>query len=325
MEGMVRPGVEEVSLGEFCSRFAIGPFERGYGRSIGEALRKVLLSSLPGYALSSVSVAGVCDDFSTVPGSDVDMIELGLVLKQVRLAPTGAGSEDGWMPDGSALTELAGPCEVTAGDLVLPAGLRAANPGLHIMNLSEGASVEMVLSASLGRGCMLHVIDPEGVGSVTRDRVPVGTVVLDALYSPIESVSVAVTETRFGSRVDYDELLLEVATDGTLTPSEALSKAVCIVAEHLACVFEAVGGEQLKGRSVFTRVGSEAVLKRDVRPIEYLNLPMRLYNKVLDHGCGTVGELRCILQADKPARPSWFAGEMMSECAAAVEELDMRR
>ena len=219
-----KPNIEIVDLSTQGSRsvgkFVVEPLERGFGTTLGNSMRRVLLSSLPGYAITSVKIDGVLHEFSTIPHVKEDVTEIVLNLKNVILKIHDENPK-------TLYIEASGEGEITAGDIKHDADVEILNPELHIAYLDEGASVNMELTADNGRGY------------VPCDRnkqlmeLPIGTIAIDSIYTPVLKVNYTVENTRVGQQTDLDKLILDVETDGTIPADEAASLAAKILNEHL--------------------------------------------------------------------------------------------
>lgn len=206
--------------GPTYGRFFAEPLERGYGQTLGNSLRRVLLSTLPGGAITSARFEGVSHEFSTIPGIKEDVTDIILNLKQVRLKMHTDSTE-------TLSISKAGEGTVTAADIVCPPSVEILNKDQHIATLSKEARIDCELTTKLGRG----YVTAEQQKS-PDDEIPIGTILLDALYSPIVKCNYQVTNARVGQRTDYDRLILELWTDGSITPDEALALAAKILKEQ---------------------------------------------------------------------------------------------
>ncbi len=253
-------------------RAFVEPLERGFGHTLGNSLRRVLLSSLPGAAITSVRIKGVEHEFTAIPGVVEDVIDILLNLKEVRLK----------MEIGEAELRLnvKGPAEVKAGDIEAPAGVEIVNVDHHIATLDKGAKLEMTLRAEQGRG---YVPAPRN----KRPDDPIGVLPIDSIFSPVRRVTYRVENTRVGQRTDYDKLILEVETDGTISPVEAANLASQIISEHLH-LFSEAGEKSLE--LVFDESESKDHALYNT-PIEELNLSVRSYNCLKKNGIDTVEQL----------------------------------
>lgn len=247
--------------------FALEPLENGFGHTLGNSLRRVLLSSFKGAAITSVKVAGVSHKFSTLAGLSEDMIDLMLNLKSVKVAYTGEDSV-------TATLSVKGPKVVKASEIVVPAGVTIVSPDVVIANLSAGAKLDLELTISTGYG-----YSP----AEERPTDTLGTLVLDAIYSPVERVSYRVESTRVGRRTDFDRLILEITTNGALSPSAALTTA----ANVLVAAFT-----QIVSPSAQVEAGDELdSAPSTLSSIDDLGLPTRVANALKNAGYNTATEL----------------------------------
>src|SRR5579863_10274845 len=210
---------EEKELTPMYGRFFAEPLERGYGITIGNAMRRILLSSLPGFAITAVRIKGVLHEFSTVPGVKEDVTDIVLNLKEVRLR----------LHEGDEITatlKAKGEGVVTARDITGGPSLEILTPDQHIATLDKGADLDMELVIKRGRGYVPAERSEE-------EEEPVGTIRLDAIYSPIKKVNFVVTNARVGQRTDYDRLALEIWTDGSINPREALTYAARVMRDQM--------------------------------------------------------------------------------------------
>jgi len=253
-------------------RYAIGPMVRGYGVTVGIALRRVLLSSLPGAAITSARLTGVPHEFAEIPGAKEDMIMLVLNLKKVRLV---VHSEE----PVRLRVAAKGKSVITAGDIECPADVEIINPELQLLTLDTlDSELELELVAEKGSGY-----------SPAEDRksLPIGQIPVDAIFSPIVKVNTTVEAARIEQITDYDRLKLEIWTDGTMRPEQALSDAAAILLKHFAPVAEFGAAKAQEERAEVPGVSG---LYYDV-PIEELELTMRAYNCLKRAGITKVGEI----------------------------------
>src|SRR5438067_8267355 len=213
--------VEEKSLTPTYGKFFGEPFERGYGITVGNALRRVLLSSLQGASIVALRVKGVLHEFSTIPGVTEDVTDIVLNLKEVRVK-----LHDG-APEETARIQAKGPREITAGDIQAGPRVEILNPHQHIASLAKDAELDIELVIRMGRGYVPAERNK-------REEDPVGTIPIDAIFSPITKVNFMVTNARVGQRTDYDRLVLEVHTDGSVRPEDAVAYAARIFQQQLA-------------------------------------------------------------------------------------------
>jgi DNA-directed RNA polymerase subunit alpha len=255
-------------------RFVIGPLERGYGTTLGNSLRRVLLASLPGVAVTSVRVTDVPHEFSAIPHVREDMMEFILNVKQIRLQLHGVDSA-------RLRLEVRGAGVVTAADLSVPPEVEIINPDLYLFTVdSDEAFLEIELLAETGRG-----YSP----AEERGRLPIGELPVDALFSPIQRVGYEVEKTRVGQMADYDLIVMEIWTDGTIRPEEALAQSAQIMVQHLRPV-AGISEESLlpvEPEEVVETIPNELY----DTPIEQLDLSVRVFNSLKRTGITKVGEL----------------------------------
>lgn len=274
---LIRPTKIEVEKKESnYVKFFTEPFERGYGVTIGNSLRRVLLSSIMGGAITSVWIDGVDHEFSTVRGVKEDVTEITLNLKKVVLKMT---------DDKPALLKIdtKGKREVKAGDIIHDSSVEIINPELHIATLSSDGKLYMEMKAKLGRGYV-----PSESNSEEND--PLGTIPLDSIFSPIRKVSYNVTQARVGRRTDYDKLIMEIWTDGSVNPLDALSFAAKIIKEQMR-IF--INFEELEERET---IEERSIEKQDFndnlyRSVDELELSVRSANCLKNADIKYIGEL----------------------------------
>ena len=257
-------------------KFVVEPLERGFGTTLGNALRRVLLSSLQGAAITSVRIDGVLHEFSTLPGVIEDVTELILNLKQVRLKLHGDGPKRG-------VFEMKGKGEVRAGDLQADAEVEVLNPDLHIATLNRDGDLRMEVEINSGRGYV------SADQHSTQDR-PIGVIPVDSLFSPVTRVNFQVDATRLGQRIDYDKLTLEVWTDRSLPPSEAVSWGAWILDEHFRLFIDPNRQPVLDEE---TEADPEVEAKRRLldKSVEELELSVRSSNCLRAAEIKTIGDL----------------------------------
>lgn len=276
-QGLVKPRKIEADAKEQSrtyGKFVAEPLERGFGVTIGNSLRRVLLSCLQGAAVTSVRIEGVLHEFSALPGVREDVSDILLNLKEVRFR----------LLDGNEATaklDVKGEREVVAGDLVVGPGVEILNPGQHLASLSRDGRLQMELKIKLGRGYVPAERNKE-------EDAPIGTIALDAVFSPIRKVNYTVTNARVAQRTDYDKLTLEVWTDGSVTPEEAVSYAAKILQDQLAAFvsFEEQPVEQV------TKAEPQPALNENLfRSVAELELSVRAANCLQNAGIKYIGEL----------------------------------
>jgi len=271
-----RPRIERVDNGEdpTYGRFVVEPLERGYGQTLGNSLRRVLLSSLPGVAVTSVRIDGVQHEFSVIPGVKEDVTEIILNLK---------GLSAKLYSDATKLIDIdvKGPAVLTAGGLKTDEEVEIKNPNLHIATLNEDAHLRMQLTLDLGRGY------------VTAERnktpnMPIGVIPVDSIFTPIRKVNYTVEDTRVGQMTDFDKLTVEVWTNGSIQPDEAISSAAKILSDHLVMFISLT--EQVIPVDFSTEASNSKEKVLDMT-IEELDLSVRAYNCLKRAAINTVSEL----------------------------------
>ena len=256
-------------------KYVVEPLERGYGMTLGNSLRRILLSSLPGYAATSVKIQGVQHEFSTIPGVTEDVTEIVLNVKRIITKLHCAGVK-------TVHIDAVGPCEVTAGDIKADAEVEILNPDLHICTLGPDATFNMELTLSQGRGY------------VSSDRnknaqMPIGVIPIDSIYSPVKKVNYTVEPTRVGDKTDFDKLTLEVWTDSTITAKDAVSLGAKILSDHLT-VFTNRSDSVATSSTVVEKVADRPDAKLAMT-IDELDLSVRSFNCLKRANINTVADL----------------------------------
>jgi DNA-directed RNA polymerase subunit alpha len=276
--------VESVGVTRNYARFVISPLERGYGQTLGNALRRVLLSSLPGAAVTSIRVSDVHHEFSAIPGVREDMTQLILQVKQLRLM----------LHDGVESTRLRlehrGEGTVTAADILPPAEVTIVNTELYLFTVdSPDAHIEMEFEVRTGRG-----YSP----AEERGRLPIGELPVDAIFSPIRRAHFEVESARVGQRTNYDRLVLEIWTDGTVRPEEALSQSARILRQHLGVIAGVDPGSDDYVPAVELEPADQRHRHQPLydKPIEELDLSVRVFNSLKRTGITSIGDVLDMLQ-----------------------------
>lgn len=272
--------VAEYVDSENYGKFVLSPLERGFGTTIGNALRRVLLSSLPGAAVFSIKVDGVYHEFTTISGvrEDVSMIILNLKKLVMKI-------EDDEVYD--LQISAKGPCTITAGDIICPAQVEILNKDLEIAHLEKDVSLEMELKAKNGRGYISADINKRMNQGNSQG---IGTVYTDSIFTPITKVAYNVEPTRVGENVKYDSCVMEIWTDGSINPQKALALAAKILIDHLDIVAN-INDEVMNMENVMKQGNTEATNKGTQMMIEDLDLSVRSYNCLKRAGIATVEEL----------------------------------
>ncbi|MDO5111887.1 MAG: DNA-directed RNA polymerase subunit alpha [Clostridia bacterium] len=270
-----RPKIECVDIVNDYGKFVVEPLERGFGITLGNSLRRILLSSLPGVAVSSVKIDGVLHEFSTIEGVREDVTEIILNLKELCLIMHNDGPT-------KVLIDAKGPCVVHAGDLIADSDIEIINPDHHIAEISAGGRLYMEIMLEHGRGYV----------SADRNKkpdMPIGQIAVDSIFTPIRKVNFRVEDTRVGQITDYDKLTLEVWTNGTIQPDEAVSLAAKILTEHLMLFINLT--EHVQGVEIMVEKEEDKKEKILEMTIEELDLSVRSYNCLKRAGINTVEEL----------------------------------
>jgi DNA-directed RNA polymerase subunit alpha len=272
-----KPKIECVEISEdgFYGKFVIEPLERGYGITLGNAMRRILLSSLPGVAANHVRIDGVLHEFSTVPGVKEDVTELILNVKSLALTMNGDGNR-------TIYIDAKGPGRVTAGDIRTEGDVQIINKDLHIATLDDNGRLYMELLVNRGRGYVSQ-------NKNKSEEMPIGTIPVDSIYTPVKRVNFVVENTRVGQITDYDKLTLEVWTNGTIKPEEAISLSAKILIEHFKLFMTLTD----HANDVEILIEKEEDKKEKVleMTIEELDLSVRSYNCLKRAGINTVQEL----------------------------------
>jgi DNA-directed RNA polymerase subunit alpha len=270
---LVLPKIETEASSKSFGRFIVGPLENGYGITLGNALRRVLLSSLTGAAVTSIRVSGVHHEFSAIPYVREDMTALILNIKQLRLKMHQNESA-------RLRVEVKGEGVITAGDFDVPPHVEIVNPDLYLLTAdSPEAELDMELVAQMGRG-----YSP----AEERGKLPIGEIPVDAIFSPIRKANFVVERTRIGQATDYDRLKMEITTDGTVLPHDALSEAAKILVQHFSLV---AGGVTVIDAPPEKEEEGGIPSKVYELPIEDLELTVRAYNCLKRAGITQVGEI----------------------------------
>lgn len=277
----VKPNITtaEISDDRTTGKFVIEPLERGYGITLGNSLRRIMLSTLPGTAVSQVKIEGVLHEFSTLPGVKEDIAEIIMNIKDLALRNNGNTDEVK-----TAYLEYEGEGVVTASDIRFDSDIEVMNPDLVIAHLSGGADCKLIMELTI----------TNGRGYVSSDKnktedTPIGVIAIDSIYTPIERVNIKVENTRVGQVTDYDKLTLDILTNGTLGPDEALSLAAKVLSEHLNLFMDL--SDKAGELTVMPEKGEGDDPKVTEMAIEELELSVRSYNCLKRAGIGTVGEL----------------------------------
>ena len=301
---VARPQIQEESLTPTRSKFVIEPLEPGFGYTVGNSLRRTLLSSIPGAAISSVRIEGVLHEFSTIPKVTEDVTDIIMNLKELVVR-----SETD--EPVTVYLKAKGPGSVTAGDIAPPAGGEILNPDLHVATLGKGGSLEMEMN--IERGVGYRMADKN-----KNARDPIGVIPVDSIFSPVRRVSYAVENTRVEQMTDRDRLILDVETDGSITPREALASAGGTLLE-LVQLF----GDLAEAQSMQVGPAEDDSVPSDYAiTVEELNLSVRSYNCLKREGINTVGDLVEKSEAELMDIRN-FGQKSIDEVKAKLEELGL--
>ncbi|MBP3737027.1 MAG: DNA-directed RNA polymerase subunit alpha, partial [Lachnospiraceae bacterium] len=256
-----KPRIERVEVGESYGKFVVEPLEHGFGQTLGNALRRVLLSSLPGVAVSSIRIEGIQHEFSAVPGVKEDVAEIILNLKELSARLFCEGKK-------TITVHAKGPCEIVGADLAVDDQIEVINRDLHIATLNEDADFTMYVTVERGLGYV------SAERNKTQDT-PIGVIPTDSIFTPIRKVNYTVDNTRVGKETDFDRLTIEVWTDGSVKPDEAIAAAADVFFKHLQIFMSLTDQVMQVGFNETENTTQEKVLEMT---IEDMDLSMRAYN-----------------------------------------------
>ena len=270
-----KPKITKIDENKDYGVFVVEPLERGYGTTLGNSLRRVLLASLPGAAVTSINIEGVLHEFDTVPGVREDVMQIILNVKGIAVKS--------YVQDEKIIElDVEGPAEVTAGDILTDSDIEIINPDHYLFTIGEGASLKATLTVNSGRGYV-------PADQNKKDDAPVGTLAVDSIYTPVTKVNYQVEPARVGSNDGFDKLTLEILTNGTIIPEDALGLSARILTEHLNLF------TNLTEIAIATDVMKEVDTTSDdrilERTIEELDLSVRSYNCLKRAGINTVYDL----------------------------------
>ena len=270
-----KPNITKIDENKDYGKFVIEPLERGYGTTLGNSLRRVLLASLPGAAVTSINIDGVLHEFDTVPGVREDVMQIILNIKGIAVKS--------YVEDEKIIElDVEGPTEVTAGDILTDSDIEIVNPDHYLFTIGEGSSLKATMTVNSGRG---YVPADEN----KKDNAPVGTLAVDSIYTPVTKVNYQVEPARVGSNDGFDKLTLEILTNGTIIPEDALGLSARILTEHLDLFTNLT--EIAKSTEVMKEADTESDDRILDRTIEELDLSVRSYNCLKRAGINTVHDL----------------------------------
>jgi DNA-directed RNA polymerase subunit alpha len=284
---MVMPKIEREAETRNYGKFIISPLERGYGVTLGNSLRRVLLSSLEGAAVTSIRISDILHEFTDIPGVREDVMQVILQIKQLRLKLNG-------VDNARMLLEVRGEGTVTAADIIAPPEVEIVNPELYLFTVDDPkAYLTIDFVVERGRG---YSPAEERSGSL-----PIGELPVDAIFSPVKKVNWEVASARVGQSTNYDKLIMEIWTDGTISPDRALSSAALILIEHLRLI----GGISYEAANLAPTLQEAPALRLSTEmadtPIEALDLSVRVYNSLKRTGIATVGDVLELLRKGEDA------------------------
>ena len=278
-----KPNITKIDENKDYGKFVIEPLERGYGTTLGNSLRRVLLASLPGAAVTSIDIDGVLHEFDTIPGVREDVMQIILNIKGIAVKS--------YVEDEKIIElDVEGPAEVTAGDILTDSDIEIVNPDHYLFTIGEGSSLKATMTVNSGRG---YVPADEN----KKDNAPVGTLAVDSIYTPVTKVNYQVEPARVGSNDGFDKLTLEILTNGTIIPEDALGLSARILTEHLDLFTNLT--EIAKSTEVMKEADTESDDRILDRTIEELDLSVRSYNCLKRAGINTVHDLTEKSEAEK--------------------------
>ena len=270
-----KPNITKIDENKDYGKFVIEPLERGYGTTLGNSLRRVLLASLPGAAVTSINIEGVLHEFDTVPGVREDVMQIILNIKGIAVKS--------YVEDEKIIElDVEGPAEITAGDILTDSDIEIVNPDHYLFTIGEGSSLKATMTVNSGRG---YVPADEN----KKDNAPVGTLAVDSIYTPVTKVNYQVEPARVGSNDGFDKLTLEILTNGTIIPEDALGLSARLLTEHLDLFTNLT--EIAKSTEVMKEADTESDDRILDRTIEELDLSVRSYNCLKRAGINTVHDL----------------------------------
>ncbi|MDR3037331.1 MAG: DNA-directed RNA polymerase subunit alpha [Coriobacteriales bacterium] len=278
MTEFMRPQVTVEQVNDTLSRFIVEPLERGYGQTLGNSMRRVLLSSLDGAAATALSIEGIQHEFSSAPGIIEDVTDIVLNVKGLVFSSLET------IVEATATVSVVGPAVVTGADLNVPGGFALVNPDHVIATLADGGNLEMTIRIGVGRGYI-------SAERNKRSDDPIGIIHIDSLFSPVRRCTMDVTDTRVGQRTDYDKLVLEVETNGSIAPQDAIVRASNIINQHMDAFLALSNDETVsEAPSIFAPegLGKNTELEKQV---EDLDLSVRSYNCLKRAGIHSVRQL----------------------------------
>ena len=307
-----KPNIEiaELSEDKRYGKFVVEPLERGYGTTLGNSLRRIMLSSLPGAAVSQVKIEGVLHEFSSIPGVKEDVTEIIMNIKSLAIKNTSDTNEPK-----TAYIEFEGEGVVTAGDIQVDPDVEIMNPDMVIAHLNGGADSKLYMELTITKGRGYVSADKN-----KNDELPIGVIAVDSIYTPVERVNLTVQNTRVGQITDYDKLTLDVHTNGTLDPDEAVSLAAKVLSEHLSLFIDL--SENAKTAEIMVEHDNDEKEKVLEMNIDELELSVRSYNCLKRAGINTVEEL-CNRTPEDMMKVRNLGRKSLEEVLAKLKELGL--
>ncbi|MCD7826248.1 MAG: DNA-directed RNA polymerase subunit alpha [Clostridiaceae bacterium] len=306
------PNIEiaEISEDKRYGRFVVEPLERGYGTTLGNSLRRIMLSSLPGTAVSHIKIDGVVHEFSSVPGVKEDVTEIIMNIKSLAIKNNSDSDEVK-----TAYIEAAGECVVTAADIQVDSDIEILNPDLVIATLSGGPDCRLYIEMTIvnGRGYISSEKNK-------REDLPINVIAIDSIFTPVERVNIKIENTRVGQITDFDKLTLEVYTDGTIEPSDAVSLAAKVLSDHLKSFINL--SDKTAGIQVIAESIDDSKDKALEMSIDELELSVRSYNCLKRAGINTVEEL-CNRTSEDMMKVRNLGRKSLEEVLAKLKELGL--
>ena len=307
-----KPKIEiaEISEDKKYGKFVVEPLERGYGTTLGNSLRRIMLSSLPGAAVSQVKIDGVLHEFSSIPGVKEDVTEIIMNIKSLAIK-NNSDSEEAKV----AYIDFEGEGVVTAADIQCDPDIEILNPEVVIAHLNGGADSKLYMELTITKGRGYVSSDKN-----KNEELPIGVIAIDSIYTPVDRVNLSIQNTRVGQITDYDKLTLDVYTNGTLAPDEAVSLAAKVLSEHLSLFIDL--SENAKSAEIMVETESDEKEKVLEMNIDELELSVRSYNCLKRAGINTVEEL-CNRTSDDMMKVRNLGRKSLEEVLAKLKELGL--
>ena len=302
--------IAEISDDKRYGRFVVEPLERGYGTTLGNSLRRIMLSSLPGTAVSHIKIDGVVHEFSAIPGVKEDVTEIIMNIKSLSIKNTGETDEVK-----TAYSDASGECVVTAADIQVDSDIEIMNPDQVIATLSGGPDCKLYIEMTIANGRGYVSSDKN-----KREDLPINVIAIDSIYTPVERVNIKIENTRVGQITDYDKLTIEVFTNGTIEPSDAVSLAAKVLSAHLKSFINL--SDKTEGIPVMSTEDDDSKDKVLDMSIDELELSVRSYNCLKRAGINTVAEL-CNRTSEDMMKVRNLGRKSLEEVLAKLKELGL--